>query len=37
MCATVCPRGVLNLENGPRQNRYQPTNLISPENLRILS
>jgi ferredoxin-type protein NapH len=36
MCATVCPRGVLNLENGPLEGRYQPTNLISPENLRIL-
>ena len=37
MCATVCPRGVLNLENGPQQGRYQPSALISPENVRILN
>ncbi|PIQ22350.1 MAG: 4Fe-4S ferredoxin [Cytophagales bacterium CG18_big_fil_WC_8_21_14_2_50_42_9] len=37
ICATVCPRGVLNLENKPRSGRYAPTNLISPENIRILS
>jgi len=37
MCATVCPRGVLNLENGPQEGRYQPSPLISPENVRILS
>jgi len=22
LCATVCPRGVLSLENGPKQERY---------------
>ena len=22
MCATVCPRGVLKLENGPQRGRY---------------
>jgi len=37
MCATVCPRGVLNLENKAPAGRYAPTNLISPENIRILS
>ncbi|WP_084523954.1 4Fe-4S binding protein [Adhaeribacter aquaticus] len=37
MCATVCPRGVLNLETGPQEGRYMPTNLISPENIRILN
>jgi ferredoxin-type protein NapH len=36
ICANVCPRGVLKLENGPREGRYNPTNLISPENVRIL-
>ena len=37
MCATVCPRGVLNLENKPMAGRYTQTNLISPENINILS
>jgi ferredoxin len=37
MCSTACPRGVLNLENGPRQGRYQGSQLISAESLRILS
>ncbi|KUG07555.1 4Fe-4S binding protein [Solirubrum puertoriconensis] len=37
MCATACPRGVLNLENGPRQGRYQASQLIQAESLRILS
>ncbi|WP_019947337.1 4Fe-4S binding protein [Hymenobacter aerophilus] len=37
MCSTACPRGVLNLENGPRDNRYQASPLISADSLRILS
>ncbi|WP_076606398.1 4Fe-4S binding protein [Rufibacter radiotolerans] len=37
ICATVCPRGVLKLENGPREGRYDATQLIHPDNLRILS
>ncbi|WP_225986362.1 4Fe-4S dicluster domain-containing protein [Rufibacter sp. LB8] len=37
MCATVCPRGVLKLENGPTQGRYDASQLIHPDNLRILS
>ncbi|WP_245652215.1 4Fe-4S binding protein [Rufibacter tibetensis] len=37
MCATVCPRGVLKLENGPREGRYNASQLIHPDNLRILS
>ncbi|MBJ6109298.1 4Fe-4S binding protein [Hymenobacter sp. BT523] len=37
LCSTACPRGVLNLENGPRQGRYQGTQLIHADSLRILS
>ncbi|OON70202.1 4Fe-4S binding protein [Hymenobacter sp. CRA2] len=37
MCSTACPRGVLNLENGPREGRYQPSTFIHAESLRILS
>ncbi|RFP63730.1 4Fe-4S binding protein [Hymenobacter lapidiphilus] len=37
MCSTACPRGVLNLENGPRENRYQGSQLIHADSLRILS
>ncbi|NVO32841.1 4Fe-4S binding protein [Hymenobacter lapidiphilus] len=37
MCSTACPRGVLNLENGPRDNRYQGSQLIHADSLRILS
>ncbi|MCR5886444.1 4Fe-4S binding protein [Hymenobacter sp. J193] len=36
LCSTACPRGVLNLENGPRDGRYQASPLISAESLRIL-
>ncbi|TYZ07870.1 4Fe-4S binding protein [Hymenobacter lutimineralis] len=36
LCSTACPRGVLNLENGPREGRYQASPLISAESLRIL-
>ena len=32
MCAAVCPRGVLSLENGPRDNRLpEPISLTLPE------
>ena len=37
MCSTACPRGVLNLENGPREGRYQASSLIHADSLRILS
>ena len=37
MCSTACPRGVLNLENGPREGRYQSSQLIHADSLRILS
>ena len=37
MCSTACPRGVLNLENGPREGRYQGRQLIHADSLRILS
>ena len=37
MCSTACPRGVLNLENGPREGRYQASQLIHADSLRILS
>ncbi|RTQ52411.1 4Fe-4S binding protein [Hymenobacter gummosus] len=37
LCSTACPRGVLNLENGPREGRYQPSQLIHADSLRILS
>ncbi|SDY60637.1 4Fe-4S binding protein [Hymenobacter psychrophilus] len=37
MCSTACPRGVLNLENGPREGRYQGSQLIHADSLRILS
>ncbi|WP_246010581.1 4Fe-4S binding protein [Hymenobacter perfusus] len=36
LCSTACPRGVLNLENGPREGRYQASQLISADSLRIL-
>ncbi|KAA9339600.1 4Fe-4S binding protein [Hymenobacter busanensis] len=36
MCSTACPRGVLNLENGPREGRYQASPLIHADSLRIL-
>ncbi len=37
LCSTACPRGVLNLENGPREGRYQASQLIHADSLRILS
>ena len=37
LCSTACPRGVLNLENGPREGRYQGSQLIHADSLRILS
>ena len=37
ICSTACPRGVLNLENGPREGRYQVSPLIHADSLRILS
>jgi polyferredoxin len=37
MCSTACPRGVLNLENSPREGRYQASQLIHADSLRILS
>ncbi|MCB2376705.1 4Fe-4S binding protein [Hymenobacter sp. BT635] len=37
LCSTACPRGVLNLENGPREGRYQASSLIHADSLRILS
>ncbi|UOQ51315.1 4Fe-4S binding protein [Hymenobacter cellulosivorans] len=37
MCSTACPRGVLNLENGPREGRYQGSSFIHADSLRLLS
>ncbi|MBB6610042.1 4Fe-4S binding protein [Pontibacter sp. Tf4] len=37
ICAHVCPRGVLKLENGPRENRYAGTTLINRDAVNILS
>ncbi|SHK51194.1 4Fe-4S binding protein [Hymenobacter psychrotolerans] len=37
LCSTACPRGVLNLENGPREGRYQVSQLIHADSLRILN
>ncbi|NEM97813.1 4Fe-4S binding protein [Pontibacter burrus] len=37
ICAHVCPRGVLKLENGPRNDRYAGTILIERDSLQILS
>ena len=37
LCSTACPRGVLNLENDPREGRYQSSQLIHADSLRILS
>ena len=31
MCSTVCPRGVLNLENGPTENRVSETFSLAKE------
>ncbi|MDO6392314.1 4Fe-4S binding protein [Pontibacter sp. BT731] len=37
ICAHVCPRGVLKLENGPREDRYAGSPMIKRDELRILS
>lgn len=37
VCAHVCPRGVLKLENGPRDGRYDGSTLIQRDSLKILS
>ncbi|WP_400191192.1 4Fe-4S binding protein [Hymenobacter sp. B81] len=37
LCSVACPRGVLNLENGPRQGRYQASPFIHADSLQILS
>lgn len=37
ICAHVCPRGVLKLENGPKEHRYQGSTLIKRDELHILS
>ncbi|MFD2245196.1 4Fe-4S binding protein [Pontibacter ruber] len=37
ICAHVCPRGVLKLENGPREGRYAASPLIKREDLNLLS
>ncbi len=37
ICAHVCPRGVLKLENGPTEGRYQGTTLIQRDDLKILN
>ena len=37
ICSTACPRGVLNLENGPREGRYQASQLIHADSLRRFS
>ncbi|PRY15469.1 4Fe-4S binding protein [Pontibacter ummariensis] len=37
ICAHVCPRGVLKLENGPKEKRYAATPLIKRDELHILS
>jgi ferredoxin-type protein NapH len=36
ICAHVCPRGVLKLENGPIEDRYKGTTLISRDAVNIL-
>jgi ferredoxin len=36
MCATVCPRGVLRLENGPRAGRYNEPALVRLEEVGML-
>ncbi len=36
ICAAVCPRGVLKLENGPRENRYNGPVLIDRDSVSIL-
>jgi len=35
MCAAVCPRGVLRLENGPRAGRYNGPVLIHHDQVSI--
>ncbi|WP_461488873.1 4Fe-4S binding protein [Pontibacter sp. HJ8] len=37
ICAHVCPRGVLKLENGPRDDRHAASPLIRREDLQILN
>ncbi|MBJ6118041.1 4Fe-4S binding protein [Pontibacter sp. BT310] len=37
ICAHVCPRGVLKLENGPVDGRYNGSSLIQSDSLKILS
>ncbi|MDZ4698940.1 MAG: 4Fe-4S binding protein [Rhodothermales bacterium] len=36
VCAAVCPRGVLKLENGPKEGRYNGPVLIDRESVSIL-
>jgi ferredoxin-type protein NapH len=36
ICATVCPRGVLSLENGSREGRFGAPTLNLIEDLEIL-
>ena len=35
MCAAVCPRGVLKLENGPREARYNGPLLIQHDTVSV--
>jgi ferredoxin-type protein NapH len=37
ICSAVCPRGVLRLENGPREGRYNGPVLIERDQLTLLS
>jgi ferredoxin-type protein NapH len=37
ICAHVCPRGVLKLEDGPVEGRYNGSTLIQRDSLKILS
>jgi ferredoxin len=36
ICATVCPRGVLSLENGPVTGRYNGAGFVSVESVRVV-
>ncbi len=36
ICAAVCPRGVLKLENGPRENRYNGPILIHNDQVSVM-
>ncbi|HEV2124525.1 MAG TPA: 4Fe-4S dicluster domain-containing protein [Chloroflexota bacterium] len=37
VCAAVCPRGVLKLENGPREGRYNGPALIAHDDVTVMT